>query len=350
MESNSSRISTNLSNLPKIDLHRHLEGSLRLSTLTEIVKSEALDLPGDETSLAKMVQVSSEDPRTASNFLSKFKPLRTIYRSPEIIQRVVREVVLDAAADGLYYLELQFSPVALSQARGFDLKDVMDWVVDAAGTVSRESGLGLGLIPSINRHESLSMAELVAQLAADRQDKGIVGLSLAGNEAEFSAEPFEGIFQEARGAGLKLTIHAGEWSGADTVRHALEAIEADRIGHGIRILEDTNIVSIARERRAIFEICLTSNLHSGIVQQLQDHPLPAMIEAGLQVTLNTDDPGISNISLSDEYRIAIEELGLSITTLKALVLVAAQGAFLSKRDKRDLEQRLKADLFSSLDN
>jgi adenosine deaminase len=340
-------ILTDIFNLPKIDLHRHLEGSIRLSTLMDIVKHEALDLPHDKSSLAKMVQISSEDSWTSSNFLSKFKPLRDIYRSPEIIQRVVREAIHDASSDGICYLELQFTPVALSQARSFDYKDVMDWVTEAAADASHETSLGLGLIPSINRHESTSMAEFVAQLAVDRQDKGIVGLGLAGNEAEFSAQPFEGIFKGAKEAGLKLTIHAGEWSGADTVRHALEEMDADRIGHGIRILEDQNTVSIARERRVIFEVCLSSNLHSGVVQRMQDHPLQTMIQAGLQVTLNTDDPGVSNIRLSDEYRIAIEELGLSITSLKALLFVAVQGAFLPAQEKRELESKLKEEVFST---
>jgi len=343
----SDAISTDIFHLPKIDLHRHLEGSIRLSTLMDIVKREALDLPRDESSLAKMVQISSEDSWTSSNFLSKFKPLRDIYRSPEIIQRIVREAIHDAASDNICYLELQFTPVALSQARGFDYKDVIDWVTEAAAGTSHEVGLGLGLIPSINRHESISMAELVAQLATDHQDKGVVGLGLAGNEAEFTAQPFEGVFQEAKESGLKLSIHAGEWSGADTVRHALEEMNADRIGHGIRILENQNTVSLARERRVIFEVCLSSNLHSGVVQQIQDHPLQAMIQAGLQVTLNTDDPGVSNIRLSDEYRIAIKELGLSITTLKALLFVAAQGAFLPVQEKRELEGKLKKEVFST---
>jgi adenosine deaminase len=343
----SSDLKTEIANIPKIDLHRHLEGSLRLSTILDIIVRESLDLPRDEASLARLVQVSPDEPRDSENFLAKFKPLRAIYQSPEIIKRVVRETVLDAAADGICYLELQFTPVALSQARGFDLKDVVDWVEEAAIDATTETQIGLGLIPSINRHEPVVMAEWVAQLAVDRQKPGgIVGLGLAGNEAEYSAEPFEGIFREAKEAGLKLTIHAGEWSGPETVRHAIEVMLADRIGHGIRVMEDKKVVAIARERRPIFEVCVSSNLHSGIIKRLKDHPLPKMIEAGLQVTLNTDDPGISNITLSDDYRNALQELGLSMTSLKALVLVAAQGAFLSKKDKLGLEARLKAGFFS----
>jgi adenosine deaminase len=332
--------------MPKIDLHRHLEGSLRLSTLTELVKSEGMDLPVDEESLRRIVQVCPDDPKSSINFLSKFKCLREFYRSPEIIQRFVREAVIDAASDGICYLELRFTPFALGQFRNFPLDEVVDWVIESAYETAEQEAIGIGLILSFNRHESIQLAEQVAQIASDRVGKGIVGLGLSGNEVEFSAEPFVNIFHQAREAGLKITIHAGEWTGSETVRHALERIGADRIGHGIRIMEDPDVIALARERRTVFEVCLSSNLQSGVVQRMEEHPLPAMIQAGLQVTINTDDPGVSNICLSDEFKIAVDELGLSKTTLSALSLVAAQAAFLDPADGKALELRLQEELFS----
>jgi adenosine deaminase len=331
--------------LPKIDLHRHLEGSLRLSTLAELVHSESMDLPGDESVLQKMVQISPGEPHTSDIFLTKFKSLRNFYRSPEIIQRFVREAVLDAASDNIRHLELIFTPYALAQERGFPLREVVDWVVESARKTAEEEEISVGLIASFNRHESMEIAEEVARIAVDQMENGIVGLSLAGNEVEFSAEPFAGLFHDAREAGLRISIHAGEWTGAETVRHALETLEADRIGHGIRIMEDEDVVAIARERRTTFEVCLSSNLHSGVIERMEDHPLLAMIQAGLQVTLNTDDPAISNIRLSEEFLIAIEQLGLSITTIKALILVAAQAAFLSPHKRKALEESMQAGLY-----
>jgi adenosine deaminase len=332
--------------LPKIDLHRHIEGSVRLSTLMELAKDEHMDLPTGEDELRRLVQICSQDPKTSDNFLSKFKVLRDFYRSPEIIQRVVRETILDAAEDNVSYVELHFTPMALAQVKDFPLQEVIDWVIEASRLAADEAGIGVGLIASFNRHESIQIAEQVVGLAIDRVGNGIVGLGLSGNEVGFSAEPFVDLLHSARMSGLKITVHAGEWTGADTVRHAIDRIGAERIGHGIRIMEDLEAVALARERRTVFEVCLSSNLQSGAVESMECHPLPAMIQAGLQVTLNTDDPCISNIRLSDEYRIAIDQLGLSKTTIAAFIMVAAQAAFLEPKEKKKLELDLQNELFS----
>jgi len=331
--------------MPKIDLHRHLEGSLRLSTLSELVQSERMDLPVNGESLHRLIQVCPEDSRTSSSFLSKFKIIRTFFRSPQIIQRFVHEAIQDAAADGIYYLELIFTPFALAQIKDFPLEEVTDWVITSAMTTAEQEGVGVGLILSFNRHESIQLAEQVIQVAADRVGKGVVGVSLAGNEVEFSADPFVEILHAAQNAGLKITVHAGEWTGAETVRHAIERIGADRIGHGIRIMEDPEVVALAKERRIVFEVCLSSNLQSGVIARMEDHPLPAMIQAGLQVTVNTDDPCISDIRLSEEFQIARDTLGLSTTTLIALTLVASQAVFLEPGAKKVLESRLQDEFF-----
>jgi adenosine deaminase len=333
-------------NLPKIDLHRHLEGSIRISTLTDLVQSEGIDLPADRASLRRIVQVCQDDPKTSENFLSKFKYIRDFYRSPEIIQRIVRETIIDAAEDKVIYLELQFTPFALAQSKDFPLPEVVDWVIDSALQTADQVGIGVGLIASFNRHESMQIAEQVVEVAIDRVGKGIVGLGLSGNEVDFPAEPFVGLFRAAQNAGLEITIHAGEWTGAETVRHAIEQIGARRIGHGIRIMENPEVIALARERRTVFEVCLSSNLQSGVINLIEEHPLPDMIQAGLQVTLNTDDPGVSNICLSDEFRIAMDSLGLTRTTLSALTLVAAQAAFMDPAGKRQLEISLQEKLFS----
>ena len=333
-----------LAKLPKVDLHRHLEGSLRLKTLVEIARRDGLPLPQDERALSNQVQVQRDDERTSPLFLSKFETLREFYRSPEIIRRITREVIEDAAEDGVRYLELRFTPVTLIRSGGFTLEEVVEWVVETALKEAADYGMGLGLILSINRHDSITSAERAAQVAVDWRDRGIAGLDLAGDESNYPADGFTQIFASVREAGLGTTAHAGEWSGAESVRFAMEQLGADRIGHGVRVLEDIEIVRQARERRVVFEVCLTSNYHSGVVSQMSDHPLPRMIEAGLQVTLNSDDPGISNIRLSDEHLTATEELGLSIETLKGLTLVAAQAAFLPLRAKRELEAELQASL------
>ena len=326
--------------LPKVELHRHLEGSLRLETLIEVARSHGINIMSTGR-LRELVQINESEPLTFQNFLSKFATLRLFYRTPEIIGRVTREAIADAAADNVRYMELRFTPTALSASRDFSMAEVMDWVI--MGTQEAQQAnpqIKAGLIASFNRHESVAAAEQVAQLAVDRLGKGIHGLDISGNEAEFPVRPFEGVLREAQQAGLRITAHAGEWGGASNVVEAIVDLKVDRIGHGVRILEDGLAIGLARERGTALEVCITSNYQSGVVPALKDHPLPRMLSEGLNVTINTDDPRISQITLSNEYRVACEELGLTLAMLRSRVLAAAQAAFLPAAEKQSLVELL----------
>jgi adenosine deaminase len=330
--------------LPKVDLHRHLEGSLRLKTMQEIARAHGMNVPVSTGPLSNLVRVQTSEPTTHQNFLTKFNTLRLFYRSPEVIHRVTREAIEDAANDNVRLLELRFSPVALSRAEGYPMGQVMDWVCESAGRAALEFRMKVVLIASVNRHESVELAEQAAWLAAARISSGILGLDLAGNEAEFPAAPFLGIFKEARQSGLKLTIHAGEWAGAGNVREAMEKFNADRIGHGVRVMEDLQTMAMARERGIPFEVCVTSNLQTGVVQSLEEHPVMDMLKAGLNVTLGTDDPSISQIALSSEYKNVCEQLGMEHITLKERILAAAQASFLPEAECDILVEQLGKEL------
>ncbi len=330
--------------LPKVELHRHLEGSLRLKTMLEIARAGGITVPINTGPLSSLVQVQKSEPSTYQNFLAKFSTLRLFYRSPEVIYRITREAVEDAANDNVRYLELRFTPVALSRAEHFPLGDVMDWVCESAQKAAQEFGLRVGLIVSVNRHEIVELAEQVAWLAAARIGRGLVGLDLAGNEAEFPAQPFASVFREARQAGLKLTVHAGEWGGAANVREAIEVFNADRIGHGVRVVEDASTVAMARERGVAFEVCVTSNYQTGVAPILHSHPMMEMLRDGLCITIGTDDPSISQITLSDEYQRACEELEMPRLMLKDRILAAARAGFLPEAEREKLIGELRKEL------
>ena len=330
--------------LPKVELHRHLEGSLRLRTMLEIARTEGITVPINTGSLSNLVQVQKSEPSTYQNFLSKFSTLRQFYRSPEVITRVTREAVEDAAKDNIRYLELRFTPVALSRAERFQLADVMDWVCESAQKAAQEFGLRVGLIVSVNRHESVELAEQVVELAVARRERGLVGLDLAGNEAEFPAKPFAEIFRDAQRSGLKLTIHAGEWGGPANVREAFVLFNADRIGHGVRVVEDPSTMSLACERGAAFEVCVTSNYQTGVTPTSSEHPLMKMLQAGINVTICSDDPSISQITLTDEYHRVCEDMDLSQSRLKERILAAARAAFLPEQERQYLIDELKLEL------
>ncbi len=333
--------------MPKVDLHRHLEGSLRLDTMLELTREQGVALPdvsrwdGD---LGRLVQVQADDPRTVANFLEKFKYQRPFYNSPETIDRLAYEAVADAADDGVRLLDLRFTPSSLARTRGFATGEVMDWVLDAVERAGRERGVITTLIASANRHDPLEMAEAVVRAAVERRERGIVGIDLAGDEGNFPAGPFLGLFREARQSGLRISIHAGEWAGPENVRQAIEVFEAERIGHGVRVLEDAGVTALARERGVPFEVCLTSNVQTGVSPTLERHPVRDMLAAGLNVTLNSDDPGIQRIRLSDELRAANQILGIPIQALRRLVLAAAEASFIEAGRKSQLIAELQSEL------
>ena len=329
--------------LPKVELHRHLEGSLRLETLIEVARAHGINIMSTGR-LRELVQINDSEPMTFQNFLSKFATLRLFYRTPEIIGRVTREAIADAAADNVRYIELRFTPVALAASRDFSMAEVMDWVIEGTEEAQKANpNIKAGLIASFNRHESVALAEQVAQLAVERLGKGILGLDISGNEAEFPMSPFKGVLREAQEAGLHITAHAGEWGGAGNVVEAIVDLKVDRIGHGVRVMEDELAIDLARQAGTAMEVCVTSNYQSGVVPGLKDHPLPRMLAEDLNVTINTDDPRISQITLSNEYRVACEELGLSLSTLRGRVLAAAKATFLPVNQKQALVEQLKAE-------
>jgi adenosine deaminase len=330
--------------LPKVELHRHLEGSLRLDTMLDVARQHGITIPADVLRLSTLVQVQEEDKFTFQNFLAKFNTLRLFYRSPDVINRITFEAIEDAAKDNVKYMELRFTPVALSRAERFPLHDVIDWVMTSAQSAAEKCGVIVRLIASVNRHESTDLAEQVAWLAAEHIHDGLVALDLAGNEAEFPTKPFYGIFKEARQAGLHVTIHAGEWGPAINIKDAIEELGAERIGHGVRVLEDRSITALAQERGTAFEVCMTSNYQSGVVKSLETHPLMRMLEAGINLTINTDDPSISRITLSHEYHTACEELNMPQSTLRQRILAAAQAGFLAEDEKEPFVMQLKKDL------
>jgi adenosine deaminase len=330
--------------LPKVELHRHLEGSLRLDTMLDIARQHGITIPADVLRLSTLVQVQEEDKFTFQNFLAKFNTLRLFYRSPDVIHRITYEAIEDAAKDNVRYMELRFTPVALSRAERFPLHDVVDWVISSSREAAKKYGMIVRLIASVNRHESTDLAEQVAWLAVQHIENGMVALDLAGNEAEFPSEPFLGIFKEAKQSGLQLTIHAGEWGPARHVKYAIEQFGAERIGHGVRVLEDEAVVAMARERKTAFEVCVTSNYQSGVVPSLETHPLMKMLDSGLNVTINTDDPSISRITLSNEYHTACEDLRMPQNTLRQRIVAAAQACFLPEDEKENLIRQLNKDL------
>lgn len=328
--------------LPKIELHRHLEGSLRLTTLLEVAHQYNLDVPMELEALRPLVQVMPDDAPSFRSFLDKFTNLRKFYQSPDLIKRFTYEVVEDAAQDNVLYMELRFTPAAHARAQGYPLEDVADWVLEAVEHACRAyPNIRVGLIASINRHESLHIAEKVVQIAIDRMARGIVGLDLAGDEVNFHARPFRKVFLRARDAGLGLVAHAGEWMGPANVRDAIEHLGVHRIGHGVRIIEDPDVVQLAHDHNVAFEVCVTSNLQTAVTPNIDRHPLHEMNRQHLRLTINTDDPTVSGITLTDEYALVANRMGFGMDYIKRTLLTAASCTFLPPEGQEALTAKFR---------
>ncbi|MFQ3535406.1 MAG: adenosine deaminase [Aggregatilineales bacterium] len=332
-----------LAALPKIELHRHFEGSLRLSSLAEIARAYQLDVPAYSVEdLRPHVQVMPGAPRSMAHFLSKFAVLRKFYCNADVICRLAREVVEDAAADNVRYLELRFTPKALTHTSRLSFREAIACLCEGVAQAQRTHNIAVRLIVSLNRHESVQEGAQAVYAALDFRAQGIVALDLSGQENGFSAEPFRGLFAEARQAGLFITSHAAEWSGAENVRCAVEKLGATRIGHGVRIVENSSVVAFAREHGITFEVCPTSNIDSGVFRSLAQHPLQDMRACGLRLTLNTDDPLLSNITLTDELYNAMTAFGCTLADLREMALNAAQAAFLPPAERAALAAEIRA--------
>ena len=165
---------------------------------------------------------------------------------------------------------------------------------------------------------------------------GLVGFDLSGDEANFSAIPYESLFERIKNEGFFITIHAGEWGKAENIRHAILSLHADRIGHGVRILEDPFIVELARNHDTLFEVCVSSNIHSGVFRSFENHPILGMMKNGLNISVNTDDPMISQIQLSSEYQILLSQLAISLSNIFSFLENAIKSSFLSPSEKKEL--------------
>jgi adenosine deaminase len=321
---------------PLVELHRHLDGNVRLETVLDLGRQHKLDLPAwTAEELRPYIQVTERVPSLLA-FIAKFGVLRRVVADYDAVRRIVRENLEDAAREGIDFIELRFSPYFMGEEHGLDTAGVVEAACDALEEARGTVPVQAKLIGIVSRHYGPDIGWIEVDAAIRYRDRGVVALDLAGDEANFPGEMFVDHFRKAREAGLRTVAHAGEAAGAASVRQAVLGLGAERIGHGIRCIEDPAVVDLLIERGIPLEVCPTSNVHTSTVASYRAHPLPALLERGLAVTLNTDDPSISGIDLAHEYRIAVEEIGLTEAHLRRMQETALAAAFLSDEERSAL--------------
>lgn len=321
--------------LPLIDLHRHLDGNIRLETILELGQRHNLPLPAkDVEGLRPHVQITAPQPGVMA-FISRMQWAVGVLVDYDACRRIAYENVLDAQKEGIDYVELRFSPWFMAEAHHLDPVGVVEAVVDGVAVGKRDSGMRANLIGIISRTYGPENAwkELESLLS---QQQYLVGLDLAGDEANFPGELFVPHIRRGREAGWEITVHAGEAAGADSVWQAIRELGASRIGHGVHAARDPALLDFLAEQRIGIESNLTSNVQTSTVPDYASHPLKLFLEKGILATINTDDPGISGISLQYEYEVAAPAAGLSPEQIRQAQRNALEVAFLSESEKAAL--------------
>jgi adenosine deaminase len=325
---------------PLCELHRHLDGSIRLETILDLAVQHGIALPGHTVeTLRPHVQVSGPAQGLMA-FIARFRWLTAVLVDAEACRRVARENVLDAAREGIDYIELRFSPWFMAETHALDPQAVVEAVIDGVRTGVAEAGVRAQVIGILSRTYGPDTChrELDALLACR---DGLVAVDLAGDELRFPGHLFREHFARVRDAGLHVTIHAGEADGPESVRSAVEDLGAERIGHGIHAVRDPAVMDLLARRGVGLEICLTSNLHTSIVPDYASHPARSLLDRDIRLCLNTDDPGISGIDLQHEYEVAAPAAGLDIVAIRQTQRYALDMAFVSPAE-RDALRRLRA--------
>ncbi len=320
---------------PLLDLHRHLDGSVRLTTILDLARIHRIVLPADTLEgLRPHVVVSDPQPGLVE-FLKKFRWMTGVLADYDACRRVAFENVEDAAREGLRYVELRFSPCFMAEAHALNPSQVTAAVIEGARQGEAAFGVRVNLIGILTRTYGPVRAERELQALLDHKEH-LVALDLAGDEGSRPAELFVEHFARGRDAGWAVTVHAGEASGAGSIRSAVELLGATRIGHAVRAPEDPGVMELLREGRIGIEANLTSNVQTSTVPDYASHPLKQFLEAGLLATINTDDPGISGIDLPHELDVAAPAAGLSESQVVQALENAWEIAFLSPEEKAAL--------------
>ena len=320
---------------PLVDLHRHLDGSVRLETILQLGRQHNLPLPAwDLEGLRAHVQVTESQPGVMA-FIAKFKWMTGVLVDYEACRRVAYENVEDARREGIDYVELRFSPWFMAEAHRLSPTGVVEAVADGVEVGARDGGIKVNLIGILSRTYGPDIAWKELEALLHHRDR-LVALDLAGDEANWPADLFVEHFERARDAGWQVTAHAGEEAGPPSVWRAIRELGATRIGHAIRAVEDEALLDYMAEHRIGIESSLTSNVQTRVVPDYASHPLRHFLERGLLATINTDDPGISAIDLPHEYEVAAPSAGLTPAHVRQAQRNALAVAYLSVEERQAL--------------
>lgn len=323
--------------IPKVELHVHLEGSIRPATLLELAWRNGVRLPiQDVDGLRYFYRF-----RDFAHFVTVYEMVTECLRTPDDYHLIAYQFGADCARQHIHYAEVTFTILSNQRHTGLPWRTILEGLNAGRARAREEFGVDWGWVFDVCRDFPKTQDQVV-EIALAARDMGVVALGLGGTEAEFPPGLFERAFTRARQAGLPRVPHAGETAGPESIWAALHSLHADRLGHGVRCVEDPALVEHLRQRRVVLEVCPTSNLCLGVYPDYAVHPLRRLWDAGLVVTVNSDDPALFGADLNHEYQVLVDHFGFDASDLERASLNALGATFLPQADKARRETEFRA--------
>ncbi len=325
-----------LKNLPKVELHRHLEGSIPVPLTLAWSKKYHLPLPPSEPE--KNIQVKT--PMPLPKVLERLFYQQRCFQDRESVETLTYEVLKDIALDNIKLIELRFSPGFMAEPKNLPFDMIMEATLSAKERAEKDFNMEVGFILISSRDLGNDICEETVDLAI-RWKKEIVGIDLAGDETNFPPELFEKPFQRAHKEGLFITAHSGEVSHPSHITTSIQKLKASRIGHGVQAIQDPTVIQYLVKHKIPLELCPTSNFMTKAIPHIKEHPLKKFMELGVEVTINSDDPTLFGTTLTQEYEICMQSLGFSLEEIQKTILTSFRHSFLSdEKKKRAWKQHL----------
>ena len=326
-----------IARIPKVELHVHLEGSIRPETLLKLAQRHDVSLPAqDIDGLRRWYRFTS-----FRHFVEIYVKISSCLRTPEDIELIAREFLVGQAAQNIVHSEVTYTAYTIFAQSGIAIADQLAALSSARTWAEKELGVTMSLVFDIAREVTPEQGMVTVDFAIAGQPHGVIALGLGGDESRHPPEKHAKAFERARAAGLHSLPHAGEIAGPQSVIAALRDLRAERLGHGVRCIEDDKLCEELVEKQVPLEVCPTSNVCLGVAKSLAEHQLPKLLERGLFVTLNSDDPPLFNTTLSDEYRRCVQEFSWDAATLGKIAENGVRAAFLPEARKQALVERIR---------
>ena len=332
-----------LKRLPKVELHCHLDGSLRVPTILDLAKKDKVTLPTSSSEKLSKLLVIGKTRGSLEEYIKRFDITLSVMQTPQALSRTAYELIEDVAKENVRYIEIRYSPI-LHTGKGMTMGESVEAVREGLKRGQKDYGVKSGIIVCGIRNISAAASLKLADLTVRYKNKGVVGFDLAGAEENFPAKDHQEAFYMILNNNINATIHAGEAYGPSSIHQAIHHCGAHRIGHGTRLKENKDLMNYVNDHRITLEVCLTSNWQTRSIRSLKYHPLKYYYDQGIRVTINTDNRLMSGTTLTKEFLLAHKLFGFKLHDFREMIIMAMKSVFIPYSERKQMIRNIADEL------